>query len=126
MKKIFLSLPMSGRSAKEIRAQIEEMMNEFLASNHYARGEEVLFVDNLGYEPDYRDYCKIEALTYLGGAIDKLAYVDSVYFGKGWTRARGCIIEWQTCMKYGIPRYIMLRDGSITKMIDPKEEDRDE
>ena len=124
MKKIFLSLPMSGRGAKEIRAQIEEMKAEFLLKNPLEKGEEIIFVDNLGYEPDFMPNCKNVDLAFLSGAVDKMAYCDGVYFGKGWTRARGCIIEWQTCMKYGIPRYIMLRDGYIAKMINPEEEDK--
>lgn len=133
MKKIFLSLPMSGRTDEEIKAQIEEMKAEFLLKNPFDKGEEIIFVDNFEemevvtntFDP-FEGERKTEVLYYLGRAINKLGYCDGVYFGKGWARARGCIIEWETCMKYKIPRYISLRDGSIAKMIDPKEEDRDD
>lgn len=131
-KKIFLSLPMSGRTDEEIKYQIEEMKAEFLLKNPFDKGEEIEFVHNFNemevvtntFDP-FEGERKTPALYYLGRAINKMAYCDGVYFGKGWTRARGCIIEWQTCMKYGISRYIMLRDGSITEMIDPKEEEND-
>ena len=128
MKRIFLSLPMSGRSDEEIMAQIEEMKAMFLLKNPLDKGEEIEFVHNLENDINPIRYIdvKTEPLLYLGEAIRKLAYCDAVYFAKGWKSVRGCIIEWQTCAKYGIPRYIMLRDGSIAKVVNPKEENRDE
>lgn len=127
MKRIFLSLPMSGRTEKEVRCQIEEMKAEFLLHNPFIRGEEIEFVDNYDYVPlNYehaRDDCKAEALLYLSAAIHDLAFCDGVYFGKGWNSSRGCIVEWQTCIEYDIPMFISLRDGSITKIIYPIKED---
>lgn len=128
MKKIFLSLPMSGRSDEEIQAQIEEMKAEFLLKNPFCEGEEIVFVDNLenDIDPSRCIDVKTEPLLYLGEAIRKLAYCDGVYFGKGWSKARGCMIEMEVCVKYGIPRFITRADGDICQIIDRfKEEDNE-
>ena len=134
MKKIFLSLPMSGRSDEEIMAQIEEMKARFLLKNPFGKGEEIIFVDNLenDIDPSSCIDVKTEPLLYLGEAIRKLAYCDGVYFGKGWSKARGCLIEMEVCVKYSIPYFINRRDNVICKVNaglridDFKEEDRDE
>lgn len=113
MKKIFLSLPMSGRSDEEIMAQIEEMKAEFLLKNPFDKGEEIEFVHNFQemevvtntFDP-FEGERKIPALYYLGRAINKMAYCDGVYFGNGWTRARGCQIEREVAYTYGMPCYI--------------------
>lgn len=107
-KKIFLSLPMSGRSDEAIVAQIEEMKAEFLLKNPFDKGEEIEFVDNLenDIDPSSCIDVKTEPLLYLGEAIRKLAYCDGVYFGNGWAAARGCQIEREIAYTYGIALYI--------------------
>ena len=119
MKKIFLSLPMSGRTDEEIRTQIEEMKAKFLLKNPFGKGE-IIFVDNLenDIDPSSCIDVKTEPLLYLGEAIRKLAYCDGVYFGKGWSKARGCLIEMEVCVKYDIPYFINRNDGIICKVID--------
>lgn len=119
MKKIFLSPPMSGRSNEEIKAQIEEMKTDFLLKNPFDKGEEIKFVDNFGYDP-FEDpsmtlvspkYVRTNPLLYLGKAIQRMAFCDGVYFGKGWSKARGCLIEMEICVKYDIPYFINRNDG---------------
>ena len=125
MKKIFLSLPMSGRSNKEIRAQIEQMKMEFLLKNPLDKGELIEFVHNFlemevetnTFDP-FEGERKTPALYYLGRAINKMAYCDGVYFGKGWSKARGCLIEMEACVKYDILYLINRNDGVICKVID--------
>lgn len=115
--RVFLSLPMSGRGAKEIRAQIEEMKSEFLLKNPLEKGTEIIFVDNFDemevvtntYDPLF-GIRKTPALHYLGRAINKMAYCDAVYFGKGYTKARGCMIEYQIAIDYHIPAYCNVGD----------------
>lgn len=119
MKKIFLSLPMNGRSDEEIRAQIEEMKAEFLLKNPFDNGEEIMFVDNLenDIDPSRCVDVKTEPLLYLGEAIRKLAYCDGVYFGRGWSKARGCLIEMQTCVKYDILYFINSNSNVVCRVI---------
>lgn len=115
MKRIFLSLPMSGRSDKEIMEQINKMKSEFLLQNPFDKGEEIEFVDNLenDIDPSRCIDVKTEPLLYLGEAIRKLAYCDGVYFGKGWSEARGCLIELDVCHRYNILTFVMLNNGKI-------------
>ena len=107
MKKIFLSLPMSGRSDEEIKEQINKMKSEFLLKNPFD-GEEIEFVDNFenDIDPSRCIDLKTEPLLYLGEAIRKMAYCDGVYFGYGWYNARGCQIERDVAYSYDIPSYI--------------------
>lgn len=119
MKRVFLSLPMSGRTDEEIEKQIEEMKRWILKSKFFG-DEAVIFVHNLGCNPqgygivdDYEEHgidhrcvpaeCRNEALLYLGYAIEQMAYVDYVFFGNGWAKARGCCVERNVATSYHIP-----------------------
>lgn len=130
MKRIFLSLPMSGRSDEEIKAQIEEMKAKFLLKNPLDKGEKIVFDHNFKemevvtntFVP-FEGERKTPALYYLGRAINKMSFCDGVYFGKGWSKARGCLIEMEACVKYGIPYFINRNDGAICKVIDDFKEE---
>lgn len=41
-------------------------------------------------------------LWFLGKSLELLAYADVVYFASGWKEARGCIIEHDSAIAYGI------------------------
>lgn len=115
MKKVFLSLPMSGRGDKEVKEQLEGMKRDILDSCIFD-DEEIIFMDNFDYVPLWKQLEHISPdkddspisipLTYLAGAINKIAYANAVFFGAGWEKARGCRIEWDICLKYDIPRYV--------------------
>ena len=119
---------MNGRSDVEISNQIEEMKAKFLLKNPFGDGEEIIFVN--GFENDIDpSRCvdvKTEPLLYLGEDIRKLAYCDGVYFGKGWSKARGCMIEMEVCVKYDIPYFINRNDGVICRVIDDFKEECNE
>ena len=115
--KVFLSLPMSGRSDDEIKAQIKVMQAEFLLKNPLDNGKEIIFVHNFSekecvtntFDPFFGER-KTPALYYLGRAIHKMAYCDAVYVGDGFTKARGCMIEYRIAMDYQIPVYHKVED----------------
>ena len=119
MKRVFLSLPMTGRYREEVEKQIEEMKRMILESKFFG-DEAVIFVHNLDYRPygyviadDYEEHgivhrdvpaeCRRMSLLYLGHAIEQMAYVDYVFFGNGWTEARGCCAERDAALSYDIP-----------------------
>ena len=119
MKRVFLSLPMSGRTDVEIEKQIEEMKRWILKSKYYD-DEAIIFVHNLECNPqgygivdDYEEHginyrcvpaeCRQEPLLYLASAIKQMAYVDGVFFGNGWAKARGCCVERNVAISYHIP-----------------------
>lgn len=119
MKRVFLSLPMAGRCHEEIEKQIEEMKRMILESKFFG-DEAVIFVHNHDLRPygfvitdDYEECgiihrdvpaeCRRMSLLYLGHAIEQMAYVDYVFFGNGWTEARGCCAERDVALSYDIP-----------------------
>jgi hypothetical protein len=61
----------------------------------------------LGYEvvdtifPDFTNKGNIP-LKYLAKSIEFIADVDLVYFIGDWRNARGCRIEFECCVQYGI------------------------
>ena len=51
-------------------------------------------------------------LWYLGKALQMMSEADVIYFVPGWEDARGCRIEHQAAVQYGIPRIEKI--GNIT------------
>lgn len=102
-KVVFISLPMSGYDDEHVRANIEAAKTAYLAITKLDITQ-VAFVDNLDAErlgkPDNMNY---ECVWYLAHAIQKLATCDEAFFWFGWEKARGCQIEHDVCIQYGIP-----------------------
>ena len=90
--KIFLSLPMSGRTDGEIKAHIDRM-EEGLLKSALCEGREVIFEHNLDCEIAYGrlDAAENPSLLYLGEAIKKMAFCDYIALGDGWDKARGAL-----------------------------------
>ena len=91
-KTIFISQPMGGRSDDEINAErrrVIEIARQF--------GE----VDAL--ETFFSDFGPAaKPLDYLARSIEFLAKADVAIFAPGWQDARGCRIEHQCALEYGI------------------------
>lgn len=95
MKKVFISQPMKGLSDEEIikeRKRIKEKIKSTI-------GEEVVILDS--YFKDYKPVGN-NSVAYLGKSIELLAQADILYSGKGWSKARGCIIENKIAKDYEI------------------------
>ena len=121
MKKVFISVPMSGRNVEDIEKDIVEAMDAVKNSSFF-KGEEIEFVHNLGCEipPNYECVdMKNPSLWYLGEAIKSLSYCDACYFVPGWNKSDGCKIEHQICISYGITRYTTNHDDKFTRLIYP-------
>ena len=99
MKKLFVSVPMKGRTEDEIKASIQKMKK--IAEIY--EGEELELIDS--YIEDNPPKDSKEAVWYLGESLKKLAQAD-VFIGIGesydWN---GCCIERETADKYGIKAY---------------------
>lgn len=93
MKKLFISQPMRGKSDDEILA---ERRNAIQAAKD-ALGEDVELIDSFFGTSDMS-----HALEYLGESLKLLAKADIAYFARGWNEARGCKIEHQCALEYGI------------------------
>ena len=99
MKKLFVSVPMKGRTEEEIKASIQKMKK--IAEIY--EGEELELIDS--YIEDNPPKDSKEAVWYLGESLKKLAQAD-VFIGicesYDWN---GCCIERETADKYGIRAY---------------------
>lgn len=96
MTKIFISQPMNGKTDEEIKKERKKAI-EYVEQ---LLGEKVEVIDSffekapIGAKP----------LWFLGKSIELLSNAEVVYFVKGWKEARGCRIEHQCAVQYGIDR----------------------
>ena len=101
MKKLFVSVPMKGRTEEEIKASIQKMKK--IAEIY--EGEELKLID--GYTKSTPPKDSKEAVWYLGESLKKLAQAD-VFIGinEAWDWC-GCYIEIETAKRYGIKIYMI-------------------
>lgn len=99
MKKLFVSVPMKGRTEEEIKASIHKMKK--IAEIY--EGEELELIDS--YIEDNPPKDSKEAVWYLGESLKKLAQAD-VFIGinDAWDW-NGCYIENDVASRYGIKDY---------------------
>ena len=101
MKKLFVSVPMKGRTEEEIKASIQKMKK--IAEIY--EGEELELIDS--YIEDNPPKNSKEAVWYLGESLKKLAQADvfiGIYEHYDW---RGCHVEFITAQEYGIKLYLI-------------------
>lgn len=98
MKKIFISQPMRDKTKDEILREREKVAKAF--SKYY--GEDVEILESYFKDYDPKNGCI--PLKYLSKSLELLADADIIYFCPGWDTARGCKIEHQCAVEYGIER----------------------
>lgn len=94
MKKLFISQPMRGKNDEEIlavRKQAIEKASELV-------GEPVEVIDSFFQSAPVG----VKPLWFIGKSLELLADADVAYFAPGWGDARGCIIEHDCAIAYGI------------------------
>ena len=105
MPKVFISTPMNGKN----RAEIEKEMDRLLAQvektvkeiNPYSTIE---VIPSLLPEEFVESHSPLDCLLV---SLHCLAEAQVAIFGKGWREARGCNIEYQCAVEYGIPLVIV-------------------
>ena len=101
MKKLFVSVPMRGRTEEEIKASIQKMKK--IAEIY--EGEELELIDS--YIEDNPPKDNNQAIWFLGKSLEKLATAD-VFIGIEDTWSwNGCAIEDETARRYGVKSYIV-------------------
>ena len=101
MKKLFVSVPMNGRTEEEIRASIAKM--KIIAEAY--EGEQLELIDS--YVADNPPADNHQAIWYLAKALEKLSEAD-VFIGidQYWDW-NGCAIEVETARRYNIISYFV-------------------
>ena len=99
MKKLFISQPMRDLSDEEILKAREEIR----VRAEKTIGETVELIDSFIEEYPV-EINKSIPVWYLGKSIQFLSQADIAYFGGDWRNARGCKIEHEVAVQYGIDR----------------------
>lgn len=94
MKKLFISQPMRGKTDEEILAEKKKAIE----SAERNLGEPVEVIDSFFQNAP----ADARPLWFLGKSLELLSTADIAYFAKGWEDARGCRIENQCAIEYGI------------------------
>ena len=111
-RKLFISVPMAGRSDEEIKNHIEDIKK---AADRYFVKTEVEFVDNFenDFDPERCVDLKHPRIGYLAEAVKKMAYCDGVIFGNRYMFSSGCTVEMSIAEEYDLDIYFEDEDGDL-------------
>ncbi len=93
--KYFISQPMKDKTQEEIKEQREQIIAAIKEED-----EEAVIIES--YFEDYNPQNGCIPLKYLSKSLELLADADFAYFAKGYEDARGCKIEHDCALAYGI------------------------
>lgn len=101
MLKAMISQPMAGKTDEEImetreraKAELEEIGYEFVNT---------LFTDEWYSDEAMKERGVVQVpLCYLAKSLENMSKCHAVYFCKGWKNARGCRIEHDAAVAYGL------------------------
>lgn len=103
MKKVFISMPMRGKTESVIEKQrklIYEKLKGYIGMPNRPNKEWVLINSvSTDYGEMLHKHKDIYCLSY---SIKCLSDADMVFFAKGWESARGCKIEHEIAEQYGL------------------------
>ena len=101
MKKAMLSQPMAGKTNEEIIATRERAIR-LLEENGYEIVN-TLFTDEWYSKEKMTERGVVQIpLCFLAKSLENMSLCHAVYFCKGWENARGCRIEHEAAIAYGL------------------------
>ena len=101
MKKAMLSQPMAGKTNEEIVATREKAIHVLEGKGY--RVINTLFTDEWYGKEKMAERGVIQIpLCFLAKSLENMSLCDAVYFCKGWKDARGCRIEHEAAVAYGL------------------------
>ena len=99
--KVMLSQPMAGKTDEKIIATREKAIKAL-----EARGYEIvntLFTDEWYNRENMEKRGVVQIpLCFLAKSLENMSLCHAVYFCKGWERARGCRLEHDAAVAYGL------------------------
>lgn len=93
MTKIFISQPMQNKTNQEIEQERKEIIEK--AENYFG---EIEVIDSFFKDAPH----DAKPLWFLGKSLELLSNADVIVLGKYWENARGCRIEHECAIQYGI------------------------
>ena len=101
MMKEMLSQPMAGKSEEEIRATREKAIKALEKRNYEIVN--TLFTDEWYSSDKMKERGVVQIpLCFLAKSLENMSLCHAVYFCKGWEQARGCRIEHDAAVAYGL------------------------
>lgn len=101
MKKAMLSQPMAGKTEEEIVATRERAIKAL-----EERGYEVVntrFTDEWYSKENMEERGVVQIpLCFLAKSLENMSLCHAAYFCKGWEKTRGCKIEHDAAVAYGL------------------------
>ena len=91
MKKIYVSIPITGKVYEEQKAKAEAVKKEL-----QAKGNEVITPFEICPEQGKTD------AYYMGKCIEALLECDVIYMCDGWKQSKGCRTEHFAALEYGL------------------------
>lgn len=99
--KAMLSQPMAGKTDEEIIATREKAI-AVLKSKKYEIVN-TLFTDEWYSNESMKTRGVVQIpLVFLAKSLENMSLCDAAYFCKGWEKARGCRIEHEAAVTYGL------------------------
>ena len=93
MTKVFISQPMKDRTNQEIEQERKEIIEK--AEKYFG---EIEVIDSFFKDAPH----DAKPLWFLGKSLELLSNADVIVLGKGWKNSRGCRIEHECAIQYGI------------------------
>ena len=97
--KVFISQPMTGLTNEEI-IKVRNKVITYLTDSYIfgVINEEIEIIDSFIQNSNEKP------LYLLGKALEKLSTADVCVFVDGWKDSRGCRVEHECCVQYGIAK----------------------
>lgn len=101
MKKATLSQPMAGKTDEEIVETREKAITALTGQGYEVVN--TLFTDEWYSEKSMKERGVVQIpLSFLAKSLENMSLCHVVYFCKGWENARGCRIEHDAAVAYGL------------------------
>ena len=101
MKKAMLSQPMAGKTNEEIVATREKAINALEEKRYEVVN--TLFTDEWYSKEAMAERGVVQIpLCFLAKSLENMSLCHAAYFCKGWKNARGCRIEHEAAVAYGL------------------------
>lgn len=99
--KAMISQPMAGKTEEEIKA-VKEKAAKALESQGY-EVVNTLFTDEWFNSDKMAERGVVSIpLCFLAKSLEVMSHCNAVYFCKGWSATRGCLIEHSAAHNYGL------------------------
>lgn len=101
MQKAMISQPMAGKSKEEIRKTREKAVKVLEQQGYEV--VDTFFVDEWASKENMEKNGVVNIpLRFLAKSLEYMSKCHAVYFCRDWDKTRGCLVEHQTALMYGL------------------------